>query len=560
MHSDSERASARERLRVDPDIGMGNFLWKAIAAYGRESPRIIYAHGLETAWGARFERISWHELAELAQEYARRYAGLGIGRQDPVGIYTGDGSKYLLHFLALTRIGAIPVLVNPRMDSGRAKVHMRRVGVKGVFTDSVRRRALSSRTNSDSEMPGFSLVEDDFRDVPTGDAKPYTHDRNDPVLITHSSGTTGFPKAVLLQHAGFFFPIARSLDQPLDPSTGISLCALPPSHNSAISAAAMALVNGLEFVSLAEVDAAAALDAIRTYRPGSIVAFPKTYVDLLAMDPDPADLESIAMWFNLGDAAHESHIRRLVKYGHYAQTRVRRGGSRFVDGLGSSEMGVTLFSIVHSSVSRHYGRCVGKPQSWVDAQILSPDGTILPPGAPGLLGVRAPSVSTGYWNDSNLTYKSRLKGYFLTGDVAYRDAFGRFYHLDRATDTVMTARGPIHTLVYEEAIMNSVEAVLDCAVLAVSTQPGTAYLRCLAILGKGRAMSEVDLRNEIDAVLVSRSLQPLDELRVISAPELAVGVTGKVLKAQLRETLQRDIGRTREEARPFARAMNAEVM
>jgi acyl-coenzyme A synthetase/AMP-(fatty) acid ligase len=550
----NDYAAARLRLQSDPGIGMGNFLWKALTVFPEDFGTIISPRPLETAWGEQGQVFNLGDLARLAEAYARRYAALGVGRQDPVGVYVDHGLKYLLHFLALTRLGAIPVLVNSRMDPVIADRHLRRVGVVGVYTDEVRRTALQA---SEHAAFGFTIVESDFRDAPTREPVPYIHHEHDAVLVTHSSGTTGFPKAVLLQHGGFFYPVARSLDRPLDPATNGPLIALPPSHNAAISAVAMALLNGGEFILMSDQDGKSVIAAIEHYRPTAVVAFPQTLVDVIASHPEAHDLSSVGLWFNLGDAAHERHIKQLVRFGHHQRGRSSREGSRFIDGLGSSEMGVTLFTIDHSADTRHYNRCVGRPQPWVEAAILDANGARLPDGEPGLLAVKSRSVSNGYWNDSNLTFKSRLNGYFLTGDIAYRDEFGLFYHLDRATDLLKTDRGTIHTLVYEETLLNAIDALLDCTVVAFEVRPGEPCAVCLAILREGQQVDERALHNEIDAVLTARGLRPIDEVRIIPMSELAVGVTGKVLKAHLRRVLQRELAERPETARTSRAAVSS---
>lgn len=528
--------------------GPGHYLWRALERDHNPSHRVVFTQPIRTGWGDIADSVTLAELATLADGYARRYLALGVRRGDPVGVYVEHGAKYLVHFLALTRIGAIAVLVNGHMSTAMAARHLVSVDVVGLFTDEPRRTALAGRETGF----GFVVVEDDFASIPADvDVVAYQHRGDEPVLITHSSGTTGVPKAVVVEHDAFFFPVRIGTHDEPTPPTRRVLSALPQSHTAAITAAAMSIVTGRELFLMSTSDGPSVLRAIQTHRPTSVVAFPHTYVDLLASTPQRYDLSSVAMWFNLGDAAHESHIRELMRFGTYARGGRRVAGSQFIDGLGSSEVGSTVLSVVHSPGTDHFGRCVGLPRRWVDAVTLNPDGTECAPGRPGLLGIRSPSMFAGYWNDSRRTYDSRLAGYFLTGDIAVRDARGRFFHLDRMTDTVHTRHGPLHTLRYEEVLLGSVEELLDCAIIALPSEPDDAYSLCLAVPRDATVEPGV-LRHRIAAALQTAGLQPMTEIRVIERGELPVGVTGKVLKAQLREALRQEL----HEASPTSRTEN----
>ena len=129
-------------------------------------------------------------------------------------------------------------------------------------------------------------------------------------------------------------------------------------------------------------------------------------------------------------------------------------GSVFVDGLGSSEMGHSHFFIAHTPDTDRYNRCIGKVHSFADAKVFGPDGDELPSGQVGELGTKSPTLSLGYWNDSARTYRTRFRGYFMTGDLVYRDDDGYYYHLDRKADSVDLGDGSfIYTAACEERIL-----------------------------------------------------------------------------------------------------------
>jgi acyl-coenzyme A synthetase/AMP-(fatty) acid ligase len=242
------------------------------------------------------------------------------------------------------------------------------------------------------------------------------------------------------------------------------------------------------------------------------------------------------MWFNTGDCAHEPHIRKLVAAGS-RETVTREGrvtvpGSHFIDGLGSSEMGHNGFHVTHTPDSTHYGRCIGKPYEFAQAAVLDAEGNELPDGTPGMLGFRSPSVSPGYWNDSVNTYRFRLNGWFLTGDLAYRDAGGHFFHLDRVPDAVAGFDGPqLYTSLSEERILAALPEVQDCTVIVVPE--GDGYVTDVLLELKPGVQAE--LESQVRAAVGEEVAATIRRVSVVGADDVPVTVTGKVRKVALRQ-------------------------
>lgn len=523
------RPNTPRRLKAAATLGAGDYFWHA-ADFSPDSRLLLPGHALASPWGEPMPCPTLRDWARIAAHMARCYYGLGVRPREPVGVYGRFGAGYFLHFLALSRLGAISVLVNENMPGDIAAAYLQRVGVRVLMHDGA----------AASHLEGGPIQVVTERDLAAADernitAYPYAHD--DSVMVTHSSGTTGVPKAVTHRHGPYFFAMAQSLRSPRDAAIRCAVSALPASHNSAIGAAAFAVVNGEKLVMMPSQDGAAAVAAIAQHKAGCLVAFPRTFVDILALNPDPAALESLELWINLGDAAHEAHIRRLTRYG----TRTIRGrrlpGSRFADGLGSSEMGSMLFVKVHEPGEAGFARCVGTPADWVDAAVLGRDGMPVPDGVSGRLGVRSPGTFSGYWNTPT-GEASVLGGYFLTGDIARRDPEGRFFHLDRTSDEIIAGGNAIHTLVIEEAIMLAADAVLDCCVVATETRPGQASVTCLAVLRSGANTSHTGLLSTANAALRAARLPTLDVLEIVGRDEIPVGMTGKTLKYQIRHRMR----------------------
>src|SRR6185437_14708640 len=213
----------------------------------------------------------------------------------------------------------------------------------------------------------------------------------------------------------------------------------------------------------------------------------------------------------------------------------RRAGSHFIDGLGSSEMGHSMFHITHRPDTDCYDRCIGRPYRFVQAAVLDPDGTELPDGAVGHLGIRSPSLSPGYWNDSATTFRSRLNGYYLTGDLVRRDPDGRYFHLDRAADSVTGPDGSrYYTALSEERIQARCPEVRDCTVV-INSSRGQVITEVFLELDERTSYQPAELTERVRKALGEPTAATIRQVTVARPGELPTGATGKVRKVALRE-------------------------
>ena len=113
----------------------------------------------------------------------------------------------MVHYLALTSLGAIPVLVNGAMKPEIAIRFIGRIGVKAVYTDTRRHAAISADADESCGLLITDAIaagaEGGWQDRSLPSIYPYRHAPGDPVLICHSSGTTGMPKAITLSIINF---------------------------------------------------------------------------------------------------------------------------------------------------------------------------------------------------------------------------------------------------------------------------------------------------------------------------------------------------------------------
>ncbi|MFE9655123.1 class I adenylate-forming enzyme family protein [Micromonospora sp. NPDC006431] len=542
----------RGALAADTALGAGNVLAR------------VLAHGADPDGpGLTFDTpVDGHPaehpltLGQLAERVAARAAWLherGVRRRDPVAVWAGTAADMVLSFLALTRLGAIPALMNGKLRPEIAAEYIRRLRAAGVLADAAHAAALHGH---DLGAPLLGEPAEAGAGDPAAAPAHHRHHPDDPVVITHTSGTTGVPKAVLHSHASLFAATRHLLSMPQAQGTGRILNALPAPHTATVLMVNQALGNRAEMYLLSEQGGERVLDAIQRWRPDGVFGFSVTWAELARFDLSGYDLDSVRLWFNTGDCSHEPHVRRLVEVGSRdVVTRegvTRAPGSVFIDGLGSSEMGHSMFHITHTVDTDRYGRCVGRPYRFAKVAVLDDDGDELPPGQVGWLGIDSPSLFRGYWNDSVTTYRSRLRGWYLTGDLVHADDEGRYYHLDRAVDSVDAGDGKrFFTALSEERILAACADVTDCTVVIVkegdragrplrldssdaAPRPGAVVTDVLLELAAGADPAE-DRTERIRAALGPDLAATLRRVVPVRSDDIPVTVTGKVRKVALRE-------------------------
>lgn len=550
MISKEERA----RINADTELGAGNVLHR-IVSYGRPlDEQVLWT---DRTWrapdGSHPEVLTLGELYRTVQTYAGFYHSRGIRPRDVVGVLTASSTEFAINFLSLSSLGAIPSFTNARLRPEIAKEYIRRQGAFGAITDFERHSVLA-----DSEELKFVVTAADVRPehrdhLPA--SFPYRHHATDPIIISHSSGTTGMPKAVPHTHQTLLYAQLHRLKLSVGGSMGRLLVALPGNHNAAMSVMMFGLLLGSPVKLVSSQRGEDVLDAIEEFKPTTVFGFSGTYGQIATSDLSTRDMSSIEAYYNTGDAAHEAHIRVLVAQGSHEGIGPdlkpqRVPGSVFTDGLGSSETGYSIFHNGHRPGSASFGRCIGKPMSFAQAAVLSEDGQPLPPGEVGRLGVRSPTLTPGYWNDSLTWHKLRLGGYWLTGDLSYQDEEGNFYHLDRAPDAIRTVKGIVFSTRTEELLLAKRSELVDCTVTAIAEDgvradwdgDGVADAYVLLQFADGQE-PEGDLTEWVNEVLAAEGFPPVTRALRMDISDVSVGVTGKVLKRVMRERARELVAR-----------------
>jgi acyl-CoA synthetase (AMP-forming)/AMP-acid ligase II len=172
---------------------------------------------------------------------------------------------------------------------------------------------------------------------------------------------------------------------------------------------------------------------------------------------------------------------------------------------------------------------VGRALPFLQAAIMDENGTLLEAGMVGELVCKGPNVMQGYHNQPVATTQAIREGWLHTGDLAYMDADGFFYIVDRQKDMIVSGGENIYPRELEE-LLYSHPAVADVAVVGEPDEVWGESVKAVVVLKQGACLSEQEVVDYCKAHMASYK----KPRKVVFLSELPRNASGKVLKRKLR--------------------------
>lgn len=400
--------------------------------------------------GARSHAEVEDHVARLA---AAHRAHDHAGRR--VVIATGNRIDVALHVLALARIGAVAIPVNPRLKTHELDAVAQATGADRAITDA------HPGDQPDEGLAPAPDLPDRLQVVTTGELgewisqQPHARQEPDPgmdpdataVLMT-TSGTTGVPKAAALTSRGLLGAIGLLRAVPM----GVDLpgrrgserdrmfAALPMPHVMGLMVTIAALCGGIPLLRRHAFDPHEALEIFERDRPNIFVGVPTMYADLEAAGAAARDLSSVQIWVSAADVMPLDRARRFQGYGAMARVGGRPiGSATFLDIYGMVELsgGAAVRVLPPSPVGSLPAPQVAHVLSGFEVRAIDPDGQVLSSGKKGELQFRGPGVLRGY--EGRPDAGPDADGWLSTGDHGRVFPGGFFQFAGRAKDRLKVA-------------------------------------------------------------------------------------------------------------------------
>ncbi|MER6335092.1 class I adenylate-forming enzyme family protein [Streptomyces sp. NPDC001034] len=412
------------------------------------------------------------ELADLVRVTAARLAGAGVRPGDRVAIVKDNHWDYDLLACAAVRVGAVPALLSARLDPEDLRTLLTRLRPAALVTTSavLARCGDASppvRVTVDPAAPGAVHLAalDASRPCP-----PVRRPDDDPLVIHHTSGTTGLPKLVVHSTRTLVHTLAR-FEAVRYPAVGIRrddvlLNAGAYAHGRTFCWTAVVLsAPPAEVVLLTGDDPDTADPLLRAHPPTVVEALPASYVRLRPLTTRLDNpFRRVRLYISTYDAVHPPALRAYL-------TASRHARPLWMQGWGQTETGPLTFRF-HTrrsalapdaeSTARRLGRPVpGRTRlRAVDPDTLRP----VPRGRPGLLLVRTAALALGYVAEDGRWDAKRVGAWWSTGDVGVHHRDGGVSVLDREAD------GPagLSCLRTEDILEERLPQALECVVLGAA--------------------------------------------------------------------------------------------
>lgn len=487
--------------------------------------------------------LSFQEVRDQVLSVAEGLRRFGLRKGDRVAIVHRNAPEFVIAYFAANRLGAIAVPINFMVQKADELAYMLNdSGAVGAFTQSEFLKGMTAAaekcpglkalwvTDLDPERAPAGLVRD-FDSLKAPVADPFPADpsvESDTAAILYTSGTTGFPKGVMLTHRNLVTNCESALKRITLTRHDATMCILPMFHSFAWTAL---ILTGMRLTLKVVI--------------ASAIAPPKPWLKAMGVHGVTLFAAVPQVYAALAREARDRKTRLFLRWWAFRKVRLSASGAAplapsvatafrdavgvgIIEGWGLTETSPVATITAPSNIKLGF---VGAPIDGCRLRIVDDEEKELPRGQEGEICVSGDNVMKGYWKLPEATAAAFTKdGWLKTGDVGLIDEDGSLAIRDRKKDMIIVKGLKVFSAQVEAAIAEN-PMVEESAIIGVPDEAGDETIKAFVVLKKGCCLEKSALiqffKEKFDPYKRPRDVEIVESL-----PKNALQ---KVLKRELRE-------------------------
>jgi len=490
---------------------------------------------VETAHDSRYRKeLTWRAFDERANQFANLLLDIGVKKGDKVAILLMNCIEWLPIYFGILKSGAIVVPLNFRYSSDEIKYALDLAGVSVLifgneFTE--RMETLKDKLPDihtmffvGSKCPEFAMGYEELAGPRKRTAPDIKIKEEDDAAIYFSSGTTGFPKAILHRHLSLTTSCIVEQKHHSQTRDDIFLCIPPLYHTGAKMHWFGSLLVGGSAILLRGIKPKWIIETTANEKATIVWLLVPWAQDILdAIDNkeiilDDYDLSSWRLMHIGAQPVPPSLIRRWKKVFPDHEYDTNYGLSES-SGPGAVHLGVENINKVGAIGKAGYG--------W-KTRIVDEEGKPVKKGEVGELTLSGDSIMSCYFRDPEATAATIKDGWLFTGDMAMEDEDGFIYLVDRKKDVIITGGENLYPVQIED-FLRGFDKIKDVAVIGLPDSRLGEISAAVIEIKPGIECSEEEI-NEF-----CRQLPRYKRPYRIFFDKVPRNATGKIEKPKIRE-------------------------
>ena len=496
------------------ELTLGDLLEKQANDYPNQEAIVYPEHNF---------RVSYSEFNKIVDQAAKSFLSLGVEKGDHVAMWSDNKFEWLVTQFATAKIGAVLVTVNTNYQTTELEYLLKQSNTKVLVMDSKFKNTSYIKVLTDvcpnivesnkefinsvklpyldqvivlgDEAPSFAytwneLMEknEEISDQTLKQAKSNLH-WDDVINMQYTSGTTGFPKGVMLSHHNILNN-ANQIGKRMKLSNKDRLCIPVPFFHTfgCVLGILTAVTSAATMVIVEQFNAETVLKAVSKEKCTALHGVPTMFIaELNHPNFKKYDLSSLRTGIMAGSTCPIEVMQDVMNI---------MGADEITICYGLTETSPVIYQTKTDDPIELRVSTVGQLHPHIEAKIINPETKEeCAPHEPGELITRGYHVMKGYYNNKKATNETIDEdGWLWTGDLATKDENGYVKINGRNKDMIIRGGENIYPREIEE-FLYSHQAILDVQVVGVPDKKYGEEIMAWIILKEGIKVTDTDIRD-----------------------------------------------------------------